>query len=201
MINYNSNDEFFRNLINQENESKGRIIIRPNNTNENIKKLFESELIQNTSKYYLGTKDITYSSNVFISYNYKEATTADLNSNALAYHSDCRYRRFFKVFIYLNDVVSFNGPHCFVKTSHRNKHNYFNGLLRVYSNEEVSKYYQDEIVSIEGNAGHLFLEDTFGLHKGSIIKKGYRIVLVLEIGVGKIRFHENDIFKKNLISN
>ena len=197
---FNNSDDFFKDLINKEKNSKGRIIIRPNNFNKNIKKLFESELIQKTTKYYLGTKDIIYSSNIFISFNYKSAMSADISSNALAYHSDCRYRKFFKVFIYLNDVDSSNGPHCFVKTTNRKKQDYFTSL-RVYSDEEVSKYYKDEIVSIEGEAGHLFLEDTFGLHKGNILQKGYRAVLVLEIGVGKLRFHDNDIFKKKLSLN
>ena len=198
--NFNNRDDFFKDLVNKEKDSKGRIIIRPNNLNKNIQKLFESELIQKTTKYYLGIKDIIYSSNIFISFNYKSATPADINSNALAFHSDCRYRKFFKVFIYLNDIDSSNGSHCFVKTTNRIKQDHFTSL-RVYSDQEVSKYYKDEIVSIEGEAGHLFLEDTFGLHKGNILQKGYRAVLVLEIGVGNLRFDDNDIFKKKLSLN
>jgi len=200
ITNFDSNDTFFKDLINKEEDSRGRIIIRPNNLNKNIQKLFESDLIQKTTKYYLGTKDIIYSSNIFISFNYKSATPADINSNALAYHSDCRYRKFFKVFIYLNNINSLNGSHCFVKTTNRKKLDYFT-LLKVYSDEEINKYYKDKVVSIEGEAGHLFLEDTFGLHKGNILQNGYRAVLVLEIGVGKLRFHPNDIFKKNLSLN
>jgi len=197
IINFNDRDSFFLDFIDKQKEAKGRITIKPDNTNKFIENLFNSELVKRTTKYYLGSRNIVHSSALFVSFNYESATLADFNRNAQSYHSDCRYKKFFKIFVYLNDVTVLNGSHCFVKTSHNKKLSNFNPL-KSYTDKKVSDNFSNNIVSVEGPAGLVFLEDTFGLHKGNAIQNGYRVVLVLEVGIGTLRFDNNDIFIKNL---
>lgn len=199
IVNFKDRDNFFLDFIDKQKEARGRITIKPNNTNKFIGNLFNSELVKTTTEYYLGTRNIVHSSALFVSYNYESATLADFNRNAQSYHSDCRYKKFFKIFVYLNDVNALNGPHCFVKTTHNKKLSNFNPL-KSYSDKVVSDNFSNNIVSIEGPAGLFFLEDTFGLHKGKAIQHGYRAVLVLEVGIGNQKYDNNHFFVKNLTS-
>ena len=91
------------------------------------------------------------------------------------WHRDKNHKtHLLKAFIFLNDCNLDNGPHHFVSESHLSK-----GLdsKPYYSDEEVSDYIKknnfEELVSVVPK-GTIILEDTRGLHKAGIPKKGYR---------------------------
>jgi hypothetical protein len=83
------------------------------------------------------------------------------------FHRDRDAIRFVKLFVYLSDVLDTDGPHVFVRGSHTSDG--FLGIRRRYSDEEVfAKLPRDSEVRITGGFGTCFLEDTFGLHKGTV---------------------------------
>lgn len=92
------------------------------------------------------------------------------------FHRDQDSIRFVKLFIYLSDVTEKDGPHTFVRRSHRS-----NALLdsgRRFTDDEVlAQVPADAIIEFTGPFGTTFLEDTFGLHKGRMPTTGTRLIL------------------------
>ncbi|WP_339378367.1 phytanoyl-CoA dioxygenase family protein [Calothrix sp. NIES-2100] len=101
-----------------------------------------------------------------------EASSRD----AQLYHWDGDPIKFLNFFIYLTDVDTNNGPHCFVKGSHLTKPI---SLLRDgrFLDEEIEQYYeQDKIIEITGSRGTIIAADTRGFHKGKALKSGHRLI-------------------------
>jgi hypothetical protein len=91
------------------------------------------------------------------------------------FHRDTDAVGFVKLFIYLADVAEGDGAHIFVNGSHRE-----NTLLqrrRRYTDEEVRALYPaPRVCPIVGSFGTAFLEDTFGLHKGTVPQLRPRLI-------------------------
>ncbi|HEX8578751.1 MAG TPA: phytanoyl-CoA dioxygenase family protein [Allosphingosinicella sp.] len=92
------------------------------------------------------------------------------------FHRDQDSIRFVKLFVQLSDVGPGDGPHVFVRGSHRR-----NELLQMgkrFTDEEVmAKVAADDVVKFTGPMGTCFLEDTYGLHKGEKPEQGTRLML------------------------
>jgi hypothetical protein len=98
---------------------------------------------------------------------------------AQLYHFDMDQSNFLKVFVYLTDVTSVTGPHCFVRGSHRGRPLALRRDGRL-ADEEVARHYAPaEIVEITGPAGTVFVENTRGLHKGKHPTGGDRLIFQL----------------------
>ncbi len=101
---------------------------------------------------------------------------------AQLFHFDLERPKWLKFFIYLNDVDDNNGPHFFVPKSHKNlgivKEIRSKGYSRI-EDQIVEKYYP-EIKKITGKKGTLLIEDTRGLHKGSVVRKDFRCLALLQ---------------------
>jgi hypothetical protein len=100
------------------------------------------------------------------------------------YHFDMDRPRWLKFFFYLTDVGPENGPHCFIRGSHRTRGIASELLSRGYarlSDEDVAKHYppEDHIV-FTGRRGTIIAEDTRGLHKGQHVVNGDRLIFQLE---------------------
>ena len=99
------------------------------------------------------------------------------SQDAQLYHWDADQIKFLKFFIYLTDVDSNNGPHCYVKGSNTTKPT---ALLRDgrFLDEEIETYYEkDQIVEITGSRGTIIAADTSGFHKGKPLVFGHRLIL------------------------
>lgn len=105
-----------------------------------------------------------------------------LSRNAQFFHQDKEFVKFIKVFIYLNDVTTENGPHCYIEGSHKNELNQ-HGIpysQRVTDEEVINLYGKDKLKVIEGAAGTIIFGDTVSAHKGMPLKTGNRLMLQLE---------------------
>jgi hypothetical protein len=92
------------------------------------------------------------------------------------FHRDQDSIRFVKLFIYLSDVSESDGPHTFVRGSHRSRDLLKSGMR--FKDEEVASTIGEEaIVRFTGPFGTCFLEDTYGLHKGQMPTTGTRLIL------------------------
>ena len=90
-----------------------------------------------------------------------------------------------KFFVYLNDVGSENGPHVFVRGSHRlaqdkSRDIIARGYVRVTDEEIERTYGYDNVLEMTGPKGTVFAVDTMGFHKGKLPVSGHRLLAQLE---------------------
>lgn len=108
-----------------------------------------------------------------------ESSTAS-SAAAQQFHFDLDRLRFLKLFVYLTEVTDQTGPHVFVRGSHQSLAPALREDRR-FSDAEVRHHHPDEdIVSVTGGRGTMFLADTRGLHKGLNVESGHRLVFQLE---------------------
>lgn len=87
-------------------------------------------------------------------------------------------------FVYLTDVDANNGPHVYVRGSHKAGHQASAELLkRGYvriSDEDMAKAFgPDSIIEIHGKCGTVLAVDTRGFHKGKMLTSGHRLMAQL----------------------
>ncbi|MCA0199437.1 MAG: hypothetical protein LCH56_01200 [Proteobacteria bacterium] len=104
-----------------------------------------------------------------------------------------------KLFLYLSDVTAGDGPHIFVRGSHRPEgvtdalnaigalpekmSLFFNGNGREVAHL-IDQVFGAAVMEITGGPGTCFLENTFGFHRGKIPKTGRRCIFqVLYAGI------------------
>ena len=162
-----------------------------------LKDIALSKLFLSTAKNYIGKNEISISSLCYIS-NPANISEKEKKDNAQYFHYDNDFKKFFKVFIYLNDVDLNSGPHSFVQFSHNRR--LFKHLVskRISDEEIISHYGKENIKTFNLPRGSLIFEDTFGLHKGSFPLKNTRTVLILVYGNNEgIGIYKNSLNIKN----
>lgn len=99
---------------------------------------------------------------------------------AQQFHFDLDRLRFIKLFVYLTDVKPENGPHVYVRGSHRDLPEPLRADRRYADDEVLAHYDSEDLLHITGPSGTMFLADTRGLHKGLHVAEGARLVFQLE---------------------
>ena len=102
------------------------------------------------------------------------------NAAAQMYHFDLDRIKFMKFFIYITDVDSETGPHCFVKGSHGKLPVAINRDCR-YEDYEIEQVYgKENMLEICGKKGSIIAVDTRGFHKGKELLKGKRLLFQIQ---------------------
>lgn len=106
------------------------------------------------------------------------------SGSAQMYHFDMDRIYWLKVFIYLTDVTTNSGAHCYISKSHRPgqkpKEVRKKGYSRI-TDEDLKKYYsQDCFKEICGGAGTIIIGDTMAYHKGKPLINSDRLLLEFE---------------------
>ena len=100
------------------------------------------------------------------------------------FHFDMDRIKWLKFFVYLTDVGPENGPHSFVRGSHRTGGIPAALLSKGYArltDEEVARHYAGgDVVQFHASRGTVLAEDTRGLHKGLAVRRGDRLMLQLQ---------------------
>ena len=96
------------------------------------------------------------------------------------FHRDVDDWRFVKLFVHLTDVGLDNGPHAYVLNSVRSES--FRRIGR-FSDKEIALAFDNQIISVTGEAGQAFLENTFGLHRGTPVQSGIRLIFQVIYGL------------------
>lgn len=99
---------------------------------------------------------------------------------AQLYHFDMDRFKFIKFFFYLTDVDSTNGPHCYIRGSHKQMPDKVWKDGRIPDNEVQESFPKEDILEITGKKGSIIAVDTRGLHKGKVLEKGERLILQIE---------------------
>jgi len=89
-----------------------------------------------------------------------------------------------KLFVYATDVGPDNGPHVYVRGSHRAdiasaKALRARGYTRISDVEMAAAFGPDAPTSITGPRGTVFMADTRGFHKGTLPTAGHRLIAQL----------------------
>lgn len=105
-------------------------------------------------------------------------------NSAQLFHFDMDRIKWIKFFIFLTDVTIENGPHVFIRKSHKTGNIPRQILKAGYSrhpDETIYKFYpKEDIQTFVVPAGTILAEDTRGLHKGTNLIRGERLVLELQ---------------------
>lgn len=104
---------------------------------------------------------------------------------AQMYHFDLDRLKWLKIFIYLTDVGPEDGPHSFIEGSHT-----LNGIPRSFLERGYIRLSDEEVLAAFGPnrekvfaapRGTVIVEDTRGLHKGSVASGNPRLMLQLQL--------------------
>ena len=101
------------------------------------------------------------------------------NSAAQMFHYDFDRMKILKFFIYLTDVDDNNGPHVFVKGSHK-KPAFFLTQDGRYDDNLIYSKFGENVINLKGKKGTIIAVDTRGLHKGLELLEGERLILQIE---------------------
>jgi len=101
------------------------------------------------------------------------------SGSAQNWHIDCDRVKWLKVFVYITDVDLSNGPHSFIATTHK-KWRLKTNNSRFMNDDVQQKFESSEIQVFTGARGTVIFEDTRGLHKGTPLVSGHRLILQLE---------------------
>lgn len=104
----------------------------------------------------------------------------DAALNAWLFHQDRDRLSFLKFFVYLTDVGPENGPHTYVRGTHRHIPRSLASDGRKTDELIQQAGLWDQVVSLSGPAGTMLAVDTVGLHKGLPPSVGDRCVLQVE---------------------
>ncbi|GGX90523.1 hypothetical protein GJV26_12450 [Massilia dura] len=88
-----------------------------------------------------------------------------LRSDLQTFHRDSEDWRYFKVLVYLTDVGPGDGPHVYVRGTHKTRAPV---RLKIQTDGEISREYGDDrLITAIGEQGFGFAVDTAGVHKGT----------------------------------
>jgi hypothetical protein len=112
---------------------------------------------------------------------------------AHVYHYDNDGPAFLKFFVYLHDVDVETGAHTYIeRTQGRGKPEQFR-LSKRYERNDLLNYYGEQSEQVfAAPAGTILAEDTAGFHKGTTLRRGYRLLLQLQYAMLDIP-HEEEI--------
>ncbi len=103
---------------------------------------------------------------------------------ATMWHFDMDRIKWLKIFVYLTDVTEETGPHTFVEGSHLSGNIPSNllqyGYARLTDEMIEQSYAKEKVHSFTAPKGTIIFEDTKGLHKGTPVIKGERLILQLQ---------------------
>ncbi len=149
--------------------------------NEDIQELLADQSILSVVQAYLNCQPVADVLSMWWHTNYSD--TPD-SMAAQYFHFDMDRLKWLKIFIYITDVESDNGPHVFVEGSHATggipSSMLKRGYVRIMDDEIFSTYPSEKIHSFTAPKGSIIIEDTRGFHKGSHVSGNSRLVLQLQ---------------------
>jgi hypothetical protein len=157
--------------------------------NSIMKKIAMNSLLASIAQDYFKSLPFLTGVNLWWSTAYNKIADKD---SAQYFHFDMDSPKWLKFFFYITDVSESNGPHVFVKKTHKNNGIPWEirklGYQRVNDNEVFKFYDKKDILEFIGNRGTLIIEDTRGLHKGKVVESKSRLIFEIE--------YSNTIFVK-----
>ena len=115
------------------------------------------------------------------------------------FHFDMDRIKWLKFFFYITDVDEDKGPHSFVEGSHKDGGIPFSmtskGYARLSDEEVLNHYGKDRVKVFAAPKGTIIAEDTRGLHKGTNVINGDRLIFQIQFSNSLFGAH----YKKSII--
>lgn len=147
---------------------------------DEIQKLIVNNLFLNTCRLYFKTEPILTNIGIAVSY----PTDKPMTEYAQLYHFDLDRLKWLKFFVYLSDVEINDGPHCYIKGSHKLFSKPYSLMKKGYkriSDEELFNHIDKKNEKIiTGKKGKIFVGDSSAFHKAMNSTNNVRIMLQLE---------------------
>ncbi|HET7086178.1 MAG TPA: phytanoyl-CoA dioxygenase family protein [Rhizomicrobium sp.] len=147
-----------------------------------VQELVSDPSIIAVAQNYLKSKPIF--SGIWMGWSAKIKDTPDSNA-AQEFHWDMERVRWLRFFVYITDVGTENGPHCFIKGSHRTgaipKDLRELGYVRHRDGTIIQRFGHENFREFTGGRGTIIAEDSRGFHKGKLLAKGDRLMIAFEL--------------------
>ena len=146
-------------------------------------------LLQAIAAAYLGNRARPVSTRLWWSFPSDSIDEQSLHSASQErFHYDVDDWRALKVFFYLTEVGEKQGPHVYVRRSHKAKPLRHEATLLVGKpTDDVLRVYGVEApAAVTGGAGSGFFMDPFGFHMGTLVRTGRRLMLEIAFGVSNV---------------
>ena len=148
---------------------------------EEVQKLIADPSLADVAQRYLGARPLLDEVVLWWSTNASSVPDEDA---AQLFHFDMDKPKWIKFFFCLIDIDEENGPHVFVKGSHKTNgipmELLKNGYARLTDEAVFSHYGKHQIVEFTEKKGTIIAEDSRGLHKGKPVQSGCRLMLGLQ---------------------
>lgn len=146
--------------------------------------VIESPWLRDIATAYLRCSPYLIASRLWWSFASPAASRGDLAMASQSFHYDLDDWQQLKIFFYLTDVGTAEGPHIYVCGSHRQRPLSYQlrPFVGLTESDAVAAYGRAAIRSIVGEAGFGFVEDPFGMHMGVPVTKGRRLALEVSYG-------------------
>jgi hypothetical protein len=159
-------------------------LLKVDEISEAAREVFDDGRIRDIARAYVGPNVTSYQRMIE-----SRATPGRMSMTDIFHIDDWRCR--FKAFVYVKDVSELQAPFVYLKGSHKplpwrddKEYEYFSkgqqgpyGYLLPQEVEQLIKKYAFERVEATGPAGTLILTDTRGLHSGTPLASGKRLLL------------------------
>jgi hypothetical protein len=150
-----------------------------------IKKLENDPKLLKIAAQYLNCDPVLIRSDLSWCFVAEKSLYEQKGSAQILFHYDLDDYHALKFFFFLTDVDLSSGPHICIRGSHKQKKlTHQLCLLIGCSDHEILNYYgEDKLVTIQGQAGFGFAEDTFCFHRGTPPINRDRLMLQIEFAV------------------
>ena len=149
--------------------------------NSTVQELMTDTSILNIAQSYLNTTPIVDVTAMWWNTDYQKEPDSEA---AQYFHFDMDRIKWLKFFFYITDVDEDKGPHSFVEGSHKDGGIPYSmtskGYSRLSDEEVLSHYGKDRIKVFSAPKGTIIAEDTRGLHKGTNVINGDRLIFQIQ---------------------
>lgn len=146
-----------------------------------VQKLIADNSLADVAQRYLGASPLVDIVHMWWATDFSENPDKEA---AQFYHFDMDRPKWIKFFFYITDVEPNNGPHVFVKGSHKTNSIPSSilkkGYARLSDAEVIDHYGEDKIIEFISKKGTIIAEDSRGLHKGKHLQNGDRLVFQIQ---------------------
>ena len=164
-----------------------------------VSKLAKDPKLQEIATNYIGRQAKYTGASLYWTFPVKGTSSDFCNQHFSQFHYDVDDYKSLRFCFYLSDVVTFeSGPHVCIRGSHTKKNIFhtINFFSRIRSEEELIRFYgHEKFVTLTGESGFGFIEDTFCFHKGAIPESKPRLFLQLHFAANNYNLAEHHDYR------
>lgn len=154
---------------------------------DSIRRLWDDPVLTGIAGGYLGTRPHLLRSRLWWSFVVPQADRAARAGFSQDFHFDLDDWLCCKFFFYLTATTEQDGPHQFIRGSHRRRplSLQFSFFKQLDEARIRAAYAPEDVLTLTGPAGFGFAEDPYGIHRGAAPSRSPRLILEVEYGCSR----------------